>query len=65
MLRVVLDVNVLISAALTPNGEARAILRQARVGYNLLLSDFIFTKVELDFCVLLWRFFSPLWIHRR
>ena len=45
-MRVVLDVNVLISAALTPEGEARAILRQAREGYDVLLSDFMFSKIE-------------------
>lgn len=46
MLRVILDVNLLVSAAITPKGEARAILNQARVKFNLLLSDFIFQKVE-------------------
>lgn len=45
-MRVVLDVNVLISAAITPKGEARRILHQAETEYTLLLSDFIFRQVE-------------------
>lgn len=45
-MRVVLDVNVLISAAITPTGEARAIFRQAEARYDLLLSDFILQQVE-------------------
>ncbi len=45
MLRVVLDANLLVSAALTPEGEARAILRKARGDYDLLLSDFMHDKM--------------------
>lgn len=45
-MRVVLDVNVLISAAITPKGEARGILHQAETEYTLLLSDFILWQVE-------------------
>lgn len=45
MLRVVLDANLLTSAALTPLGEARALLHQARVDYDLLLSDFMHDKM--------------------
>lgn len=45
-MRVVLDVNVLISAAITPRGEARRILHQAETEYTLLLSDFILRQVE-------------------
>ena len=47
MLRVVLDLNLLISAALTPKGEARAILHQARVRYHLLLSNFMYERLTL------------------
>ena len=45
MPRVVLDINVLVSAALTPQGEARAILRLARSNYDLLVSDFMRHKI--------------------
>jgi putative PIN family toxin of toxin-antitoxin system len=45
MPRVVLDANLLTSAALTPEGEARALLRRARVEYDLLLSDFMHEKM--------------------
>ena len=45
-MRVILDVNVFISAAITPKGEARKILRQAETEYTLLLSDFILQQVE-------------------
>lgn len=45
-MRVVLDVNVLVSAAITPTpGQVgRAILDQAGVSYTLLLSDFMVWK---------------------
>ncbi|MCC7264935.1 MAG: putative toxin-antitoxin system toxin component, PIN family [Candidatus Latescibacteria bacterium] len=45
MLRVVLDANLLTSAVLTPLGEARALLRRARVDYELLLSDFMHARL--------------------
>lgn len=45
-MRVVLDVNLLVSARLTPKGEAQAILDQADTRYDLLLSDFILEQVE-------------------
>ncbi len=45
-MRVVLDVNLLVSARLTPGGEAHAILDLADAGYDLLLSDFILEQVE-------------------
>lgn len=46
MPRVVLDVNLLVSARLTPAGEAQAILNQARISFDLLVSDFVLQKVE-------------------
>ena len=45
-MRVVLDVNLLVSAGLTPGGEAHAILDLADAGYDLLLSGFILQQVE-------------------
>ncbi len=45
-MRVVLDVNLLVSARLTPMGEAQAILDQADARYDLLLSGFILQQVE-------------------
>ena len=47
-MRVVLDVNILVSAVITPNPEqqARAILDQAEARYILLLSDFMLWKLE-------------------
>lgn len=45
-MRALLDVNILTSAALTPKGEARKILHQARVDYELLVSDFMYHKLE-------------------
>lgn len=46
MPRVVLDVNVLVSARITPAGEAQAMLNQARISFDLLVSDFVLQKVE-------------------
>ena len=45
-MRVVLDINVLVRAYLTPGGEGWAILNQAEESYTLILSDFIFWKLE-------------------
>lgn len=45
MPRVVLDVNMLVSARITPAGEAQAILNQARISFDLLVSDFVLQKV--------------------
>ena len=45
-MRVVLDVNLLISVRLTSSGEAQAILNLADAKYDLLLSDFILYKIE-------------------
>lgn len=47
-MRVVLDVNILVSAALTPTPgqQARDILDRAEDQYTLLLSDFILMKVS-------------------
>ena len=47
-IRAVLDVNILVSAAITPipQQQARAILDQAEERYTLILSDFILLKLE-------------------
>lgn len=47
-MRVVLDANILVSAAITPTPgqQARAILDQAEESYTLLLSDFILWKLD-------------------
>ncbi len=47
-MRVVLDINILVSAVVTPTPgqQARAILDQAEDQYTLLLSDFILWKLE-------------------
>lgn len=47
-MRVVLDINILVSAAVTPTPgqQARDILDQAEDQYTLLLSDFMLWKLE-------------------
>ena len=46
-MRVVVDINVLVSAALTPapGQQGREIFRQAESGYTLILSDFMLWKL--------------------
>ena len=48
-MRVVLDNNILVSAAITPTPgqQARAILDQAEEAYTLILSDFILWKLAM------------------
>jgi putative PIN family toxin of toxin-antitoxin system len=45
-MRVVLDVNVLVSARITLGGEADKLLIQAEAQYDLLLSDFMLWKLD-------------------
>ena len=45
-MRVVLDINVLVSARIAPGGEADKILLQADAQYDLLLSDFLLWKLN-------------------
>lgn len=47
-MRVVLDINILVSAAITsrPGQQARYILDQAEARYTLLLSDFMIQRLE-------------------
>lgn len=45
-MRVVLDANILVSALLTPGGEAEAIRRQVEDRFTLLVSDALFTELD-------------------
>ncbi len=45
MMRVVLDTNVLVSAAIMPDGKSDKILRQAGIKFELLTNDYIFSEL--------------------
>jgi putative PIN family toxin of toxin-antitoxin system len=48
-MRIVLDANVLVSALLREDGQARKIVRRAATEYTLVLSDFLLIKTEEAF----------------
>lgn len=45
MMRVVLDTNVLVSAAIMPGGKSDQILRQASLKFELLTSEYILSEL--------------------